>query len=112
MPASPTAFQDILGALTKQARASFSDAVGDINQHVIPTMATIAHNLVLIGGRLADKTYTKNIADVEVDAQIYAAASVIVGFTNKILMEVQEILNAVLNAVSIVVNRALGVALL
>jgi hypothetical protein len=112
MAASPTAFQDILDALTVQARVSFTDVVDDINQHVIPTMAAIAHSLVVIGGRLADGTYTQDIANVEVDAQIDAAASVVVRFAHKILTEVQEILDAVLNAVSIVVNKALGVALL
>jgi hypothetical protein len=112
MAVSPIALQDILVALTTQAKTSFANVVADVDQHVIPTMAAIAHSLVVIGGRLADGTYTKDIADVEVAAQTDAAASVIVRFANRVLKEVQDIINAVLSAVRTVVNNALGVALL
>jgi hypothetical protein len=112
MAASGTAVQDIFTALTSQAKVSFTNVVADFDQHVIPAMASIAHSLVVIGGRLADGTYTKSIADVEVAAQVDAAASVIVRFANQILKEVQDIINAVLSAVRNVVNTALGVALL
>jgi hypothetical protein len=112
MAISPTALQDILGALTTQAKTSFADVVTDIDQHVIPAMASIAHSLVVIGGRLADGTYTKDIADVEIAAQVDAAASVIVRFANAVLRQIQDIINAVLDAVSTVINNALGVALL
>ena len=112
MAVSSTAFNDILSALTTQAQASFATVVTDINQHVLPTMASIAHSLVVIGGRLADGTYTRDIADVEIAAQVDAAASVIVRFANALLKQVQDIINAVLSAVKDVVNAAVGVALL
>jgi hypothetical protein len=112
MAASPTALQDILTALTGQARISFKDVVADIDQHVIPTMASIAQNLVVIGGRLASGLYDQRTADVEVAAQIDAAASVIVRFANGVLKQIQDIINAVLGAVRDVVNTALGVAVL
>jgi hypothetical protein len=112
MPASATALQDILDALTAQARVSFADVVADVDQHVAPTMALIAHNLVVIGSRLADRTYDEDIANAELTAQVNAAASVIVRFANQILRQIEIIINATLNAVRTVVNRALGVALL
>jgi hypothetical protein len=112
MAISPNAVQNIVTALTTQARISFTNVVDDIDQHVIPTMASIAHSLTVIGGRLIDGIYTKDIADVEVAAQIDAAASVIVRFANRVLKEIQDTINAVLSAVRDVVNTALGVALL
>ncbi|HSU06892.1 MAG TPA: hypothetical protein VLI93_15100 [Acetobacteraceae bacterium] len=101
----------ILDALAHQSRISFTGVVVDVEQHVVPTMAAIAHSLVVIAGRLADGTYTKDIADVEMGAQIDAAASVIVRFANRILKEVEDIINAVLAAVRQVVNGALKAAL-
>ena len=112
MAVSPTALDDILKALTTQARISFTNVVTDIDQHVVPTMASIAHSLVVIGSRLENRTYTKDIADVEVAAQIDAAASVIVRFANAVLKQIQDIINAVLNAARAVVNAAVGVELL
>src|SRR5207237_7447043 len=79
------AADQIFSALVQQSQTSFHGVVQDIDQHVIPTMASIARSLAVIGGRLADGTYTKHIADVEVAAQIDAAASVIVRFANRIL---------------------------
>jgi hypothetical protein len=93
------AIQDITTAPAAQSRVSFTNVVDDIDQHVIPTMPSIAHSFAVIGGRLADGTYTEDIADVEVAAQIDAAASVIVRFANRILREIQDIINAVLCAV-------------
>ena len=112
MAIAPNAIQTVFTALSAQARLSFTNVVDDVDQHVIPTMASIAHSLAVIGGRLADGTFTKEIADVEVAAQIDAAASVIVRFSNRILREIQDIINAVLHAVRMVVNDALGVVLL
>lgn len=100
----------ILNALTQQSKVAFAGVVGDIEQHVIPTMAAIAHSLVVIGERLAAGIYTKEIADVELNAQIDAAASVIVRFANKVLKEIEDIINAVLAAVQGVVNTALKTA--
>jgi hypothetical protein len=108
----PDALQTILGALTNQSRISFQNVVADIDQHVAPTMALIAHSLTVIGGRLEDGTYTNDIADVEVQAQLDAAASVIVRFANRVLKEIQDILNAVIDAVRDIVNTALGISLL
>src|ERR1700760_4888660 len=107
-----SAADQIFSALAQQSRTSFQGVVQDIEQHVIPTMASIARSLAVIGGRLADGTYTPDIADVEVAAQIDAAAAVIVRFANRILKEIQDTINAVLSAVRDVVNTALGVALL
>lgn len=102
----------IFNALAQQSRESFTGIVEDVELHVVPTMSSIAHNLVVIGSRLAAGIYTKEIADVELDAQIDAAASVIVRFANRVLKEIQDIINAVLAAVRSVVNTALNVALL
>jgi hypothetical protein len=107
-----SAADKILTALVEQSRISFQGVVQDVEQHVIPTMALIARSLAVIGGRLKDGTYTKEIADVEVAAQLDAAASVIVRFANRILKEIQEIINAVIDAVKQVVNAAVKVALL
>jgi len=114
MPSSSldSATRKILSALTGQAEISFRGVVQDIEQHVIPTMASIARSLAVTGGRLADGTFTKEIADVEVAASLDAAASVIVRFANRVLKEIQDIINAVLKAVRDVVNTAVGVALL
>lgn len=103
---------NILNALIQQSRTSFAGVVDDIDQHVVPTMASIARSLAVIGGRLKDGTFTKEIADVEVAAQLDAAASVIVRFANRILKEIQDIINAVVDAVKHVVNAAVQVALL
>ncbi len=102
----------ILAALIAQSRVSFQGVVDDFDQHVVPTMASIARSLAVIGGRLADRTYTKEIADVEVAAQLDAAAAVIVRFANKVLKEVQDLINAVVDAVRQAVNAAVGIALL
>ena len=102
----------ILTALIDQSRVSFKGIVEDVDQHVLPTMASIARSLAVIGSRLADGTYTKEIAYVEIAAQLDAAAAVIVRFANKILKEVQDVINAVINAVREVVNTAVKVALL
>ncbi|MGE0226159.1 MAG: hypothetical protein AB7S57_23025 [Acetobacteraceae bacterium] len=112
MPVSRTAFDDIFRALVAQSRASFKDIVTDIDQHVIPTMASIARSLVVIGGRFADGTYTKDIADIEIAAQVDAAASVIVRFANALLRRIQDIINAVLTAIRTVVNDSIGIILL
>jgi hypothetical protein len=106
------AFQTIFDAVTAQSRISFQGLVADIEQNVVPTMASISHSLVVIGTRLANGTYTKDIADAEVAGQVEAAASVINRFANAVLKAVQDIINALLAAVASVVNGALGVRLL
>ena len=106
------AADQILSALVQQSRISFQGAVQDIDQHVIPTMAYIARSLAVIGGRLADGTYTKDIADVEVAAQIEAAAAVIVRFANRILKEIQDLINVVIDAVKDVINAAVQTRLI
>src|SRR5437016_10816707 len=55
--------------------------------HPVSPSPTFAHS----------STYTKDIADVEVEAQIDAAAAVIVRFANRILKEIQDIINAVID---------------
>jgi hypothetical protein len=107
-----SAADQIFSALAQQSRSSFQGVVQDIEQHVIPTMASIARSLAVIGGRLADGTYTPDIADVEVAAQIDAAAAVIVRFANLILQEIQDIINAVIDAVKLVINAAVQTALI
>lgn len=102
----------ILVALIGQSRISFQGVVDDIDQHVIPTMASIARSLAVIGSRLADRIYTKEIADVAVAAQLDAAAAVIVRFANKVLKEAQDVINAAIDAVREEVNAAVRVALL
>lgn len=106
------AFQTIFKAVTAQARTSFKGIVSDIEQNVVPTMASISHSLIIIGTRLTNGTYTKDIADVEVAGQLEAAASMIIRFANATLKAVQDIINALLAAVAGVVNGALGVSLL
>jgi hypothetical protein len=106
------AFQVVFKAVTAQARTSFQGIVADIEQNVVPTMASISHSLLIIGTRLANGTYTKDIADAEVAGQGEAAASVIIRFANATLKAVQDIMNALLAAVAGVVNGALGVRLL
>jgi hypothetical protein len=106
------AADQIFSALVRQSQTSFQGVVQDIDQHVIPTMAAIARSLAVIGGRLADETYTKDIADVEVAAQLDAAAAVIVRFANRILKEIQDIINAVIDAVKDVINAAVQTALI
>lgn len=107
-----SAADQIFSALAQQSRTSFQGVVEDIEQHVVPTMASIARSLAVIGGRLADGTYTPDIADVEVAAQIDAAAAVIVRFANRILKEIQDIINAVIDAVKLVINAAVQTALI
>src|SRR5438045_3216165 len=102
----------IFSALAQQSRTSFQGVVQDIDQHVIPTMSLIARSLAVIGGRLADGTYTKDIADVEVAAQIDAAAAVIVRFANRVLKEIQDIINAVINAAKQAINAAVQTTLI
>ena len=106
------AADQIFFALAQQSQSSFQGVVQDIEQHVIPTMASIARSLAVIGGRLADGTYTPEIADDEVAAQIDAAAAVIVRFANRVLKEIQDIINAVINAVKHVINAAVQTALI
>lgn len=106
------AAQTIFDALAAQARRSFAGVVGDVEKDVIPTMAMLAQNLVVIGGRLASGEYTKQDAQDELDAQVDAAASVIVRFANEVLAQIQALLNALLAAVAEAVNHALGVPLL
>ena len=107
-----SAFDDIYKALVAQARISFHDVVEDVEQHVVPSMASLAQNLVTIGSRQQDGTYTAVRAQIELDAQADATASVIVRFANDVLKAIQDLVNAVLAAVATVVNKALGVALL
>ncbi len=106
------AFKSIYDALAKQAGTSFKDIVADFERHVLPTMASIAAGLVVIGARLKEGVYTDEIAGAEVDALVDAAASVLVRYANRILKEVQDIINAVLEAVRAAINGALGVALI
>jgi hypothetical protein len=107
-----SAADQIFSALAQQSRTSFQGVVQDIEQHVIPTIALIARSLAVIGVRRANGTYTPDIADVEVAAQIDAAASVIVRFANRILKEIQDIINAVIDAVKLVINAAVQTALI
>jgi hypothetical protein len=102
----------IFSALVQQSRTSFQGVVQDIDQHVIQTLASIARSLAVIGGRRADGTYTRDIADVEVAAQIDAAAAVIVRFANRIMKEIQDIINAVIYAVKHVIKAAVQTALI
>ena len=112
MPTSKTVFKTINDALSKQAKKSFEEVVTDIEQHVLPTMASLAAGFVVIGDRLREGIYTDGIAQEEKEALIDAACAVIVRFANRILKEIQDILNALLDAVAQVVNGALGVKLL
>jgi len=107
-----SAAKTIFDELSTRARSSFGNVVSDIEKDVIPTMAMLSQNLVVIGGRLATGDYTQQDADDEIAAQVDAAASVIVRFANEVLAQIQGILNAILSAAAEVVNGALGVALL
>jgi hypothetical protein len=109
---SDAAFGAVLSALTRQARSSFEGVVADIDQHVLPAMSWIAKGLVVIAARLKSGIYTDEIARAEVDGLVDAAASILVRFANRILKEVQDIINAVLEATRATINTALGVALI
>ncbi|HEX3346776.1 MAG TPA: hypothetical protein VHS58_01585 [Acetobacteraceae bacterium] len=107
-----SAANTIFDALSTQARVSFAGVVGDVERDVIPTMAMLAQNLVVIGARRADGTYSAQDAADELEAQVDAAASVIVRFANEVLAQIQALLNALLAAVKSVVNAALPISVL
>jgi hypothetical protein len=99
---------EIFKALSSASQTAFAGIVDDIEKHVLPTMAMIAQSLVTIGSQLASGDIDKEVADIEVEMQVRAAAAVIVGFANTTLLNVQNIINAVLDAVKDTVNTVLG----
>jgi hypothetical protein len=104
-----TAAKTIFDALSGQAHISFANIVKDVEKDVIPTLAMLAQNLVVIGQRRAKGDYDdQDVAD-ELEATVNAAASVIVRFASDVLAEIQALLNALLDAVKTIVNAALPV---
>ncbi|HTW29393.1 MAG TPA: hypothetical protein VME92_19870 [Acetobacteraceae bacterium] len=103
---------DILKVLEPQARSSFAGLVRDVETHVLPSMAMIAQSLATVGAQRVAGTISEELASLEIDGLRDAAASVIVGFANTTLQQVQAVLNAVLAAVAASVNRLVGIALL
>ena len=106
-------FDDFFKVLTDQARLSFGGMVGDVDKHVLPSMASLAQNLVTIAATKATTPgYTDAMAQADFQAQVDAAASVLIRFANNTLKAVQDKLNALLAAVAGAINRLIGFPLL
>ena len=105
-------YDTVFAALSAQARISFSTAVSDFEQHVVPSMAALAQSLVVIGQRRASGVYDDDLATNGLDAQKSALAAVIARFANDVLAVIDNIINAVLKAFAGIVNTAVGVAIL
>jgi hypothetical protein len=106
-------FDDLFKVLSDQARIGLSGMVGDVNKQVLPSMASLAQNLVTIADlKATDPDYTVEMAKQDFQAQVDAAVSVLVRFANATLLAVQEALNAVLAAISAAIDKLIGFSLL
>lgn len=78
--------------------------------YAAPELKKIAVQVEAIADHLAD--YTPEGAKILMKMQVDAAISVIVAMTSLVLLVVQQAIDAILSAVSGLVNRAVGFALI
>jgi hypothetical protein len=67
---------------------------------------------VSIEANVADRNYTREVANLILRMQLRATQSVIVATTGLVLLQVERALNEILSAVAGVVNTAIGFPLI
>jgi hypothetical protein len=112
MPLSLSGLTDAMSvaarAAGQAASTSGKDITGDVERFVIPQMEGIASQIVAIESGGFDEVTAKLLMSMEINH----VSSVICSLSELVALEVQNIINAALQAVAALVNTSLRFALL
>ncbi|HSZ92897.1 MAG TPA: hypothetical protein VK822_26370 [Acetobacteraceae bacterium] len=102
--------QALVNAMVSAGQNLGSTLLSQASSYALPEFTKIASQIVAIEFHSAD--YTEAGARALLDMQMRASAGVIVAMTSLVLLDVQNAINAILQAVKGVVNQAVGFALI
>jgi hypothetical protein len=102
--------QALVNAMVSAGRDLGSALLSQASSYALPEFTKIASQIAAIEAHLAD--YTQDGARALLDMQVRASVGVIVAMTSLVLLDVQNAINTILQAVKGVVNKALGFALI
>ena len=100
----------LTGAMLTAGRGLAGDIWAAMEHYAAPELKKIAVQIAAIAEHLND--YTPEGAAILMRMQVNAAIAVIVAMTSLVMLAVQNAINAILSAVSEVVNKAVGFALI
>jgi hypothetical protein len=107
-----SALQDAARAGAAAASTGARDLTGDIEKFVVPHIEDIAAQVAAIATKRKAGIYTDITARDLLDSQVDAIKTLIETVVTLVVLEVQQILDAVVGALSKAVNGFVGVALL
>ena len=102
--------QGLVNAMVSAGQGLGSSLLSQASNYALPELTKIATQIVAIEMHSAD--YTQDGARALLDMQVRASVGVIVAMTTLVLLDVQDAINAILQAVKGVVNGAVGFVLL
>jgi hypothetical protein len=103
---------NLLKTMVGAAEGAFTGSWQEIRTYTIPELEKIASTIVSIEANVADRNYTREVANLILRMQLRATQSVIVATTGLVLLQVERALNEILSAVAGVVNTAIGFPLI
>jgi hypothetical protein len=103
---------NLLKTMVGAAEGAFTGSWQEIRTYTIPELEKIASTIVSIEANVADRNYTREVANLILRMQLGATQSVIVATTGLVLLQVERALNEILSAVAGVVNTAIGFPLI
>ena len=95
-------------AAGQAASTGGKDITGDVQKFVVPQMQGIASQIIAIETGGFDETTAKKLLEME----LIHVNSVVCAVSELVALEVQNIINAALQAIAATVNGALGFALI
>jgi hypothetical protein len=102
--------QALVNAMVSAGRNLGSQLLSQATNYALPEFTKIAQQIVAI--ELHKDDYTEAGAKALLDMQVRASVGVIVAMTSMILLDVQSAINAILQAVKVLVNGAVGFLLI
>jgi hypothetical protein len=103
---------NLLKTMVGAAEGAFAGTWQEIKTYTVPELEKIASTIVSIEANVVDGNYTRDVANLILRMQLRATQSVIVATTGLILLQVERALNAIMSAISDVVNSAIGFPLI
>jgi hypothetical protein len=103
---------NLLKTMVGAAESAFAGTWQEIKTYTVPELEKIASTIVSIEANVVAGNYTRDVANLILRMQLRATQSVIVATTGLILLQVERALNAIMSAISDVVNSAIGFPLI
>jgi hypothetical protein len=104
---------ELLDTMATTAAAAFKGTWDGIKGFTLPELRKLAQTFIDIelGLKARPPIFTKASADILLRMQLRATQSIIMATTALTLIQIEKAINAILNAIKKMVNRAVGFAL-